>query len=142
MDTSETAEQLTRVTLLASLSRADLRRIASLVTERTVPAGHVICRQGDAGTELLLVVDGEAAVDRDGRRLRVMGPGEAFGELALLDRGPRSATVTAQTDARLLVLAEPDFSMLVDEIPALAHRLLALLATRLREAESRALPGA
>ncbi len=101
-------------------------------------AGEVLCRQGEPGHDFFLIVSGNADVDVSGHPRPQLGPGDHFGELALLDRGPRSATVTAASDMQLLRLAELDFTAVIDEVPALAHKLLAALAGRIREAESRA----
>lgn len=133
------ARHLARVPLFAGLSRPELQRIAALTTERRAAPGDVLTREGDRGTELFVIVTGEAEVRRRNRRLGSMSAGEVFGELALLDRGPRSATVVARSAMRLLVLSELDFTALLDEIPALPHKLLALLAGRLRAAEARTL---
>jgi len=130
-----TARHLARARLFAGLGRAELARIASLTAERRATAGEVLCRQGEPGHELFVVVSGEAEVRRNRRRIRTMGAGDVFGELALLDRAPRSATVTAVTPMRLLVLGEQDFTALLDEVPALPHKLLAQLAAWLRAAE-------
>ncbi len=126
-----------RVTLFAELSANDVAAITRAARPESAAAGDVLCREGEPGHDFYVIVDGEATVDRGGRLLRRIGPGDSFGELALLDRGPRSATVTAATDLRLLRLAELDFSALLDEVPALAHKLLAALARLLREAEAR-----
>jgi CRP-like cAMP-binding protein len=84
-----------------------------------------------------VIRSGKVRVDQRGHKLRELGTGDWFGELALLDRGPRSATVTAITDVELLVVNELEFSSLIDEVPMLAHKLLATLAMRLRESELR-----
>ena len=126
-----------RVALFAGLSANDILAITRAARPESAPAGEVLCRQGEPGHDFFVIVDGEAIVDRGGRVLRRLGPGDSFGELALLDRGPRSATVTAAADVRLLRLSELDFSAVLDEVPALAHKLLAGLARLLREAEAR-----
>jgi CRP-like cAMP-binding protein len=126
---------LHRVPLFAGLSDSDVAAITRPARPESASAGDVLCRQGDPGHDFFVIVDGEASVDQGGRVIARLGPGDYFGELALLDRGPRSATVTAITDMRLLRLAELDFSAVLDEVPALAHKLLAALAHRLREVE-------
>lgn len=127
-----------RVPLFAELSTTDVAAITRAARPESAAAGDVLCREGEPGRDFYVIVDGEAVVDRGGRVLRRLGPDDHFGELALLDRGPRSATVTAATDMRLLRVAELDFSAVLDEVPALAHKLLASLAGLLREAEARA----
>jgi CRP-like cAMP-binding protein len=128
--------QLTDVGLFSGLSRGELSIIARVARQIAVPAGEVLCEQGSPGHEFFLIVQGEAAVERGRRRVTTLGPGGHFGELALLDRAPRSATVRALTGMTLLVVEELDFTALLDEVPALAHKLLAALASRLREAEA------
>ncbi|HZB97339.1 MAG TPA: cyclic nucleotide-binding domain-containing protein [Candidatus Sulfotelmatobacter sp.] len=126
-------EQLQSISLFSTLTPAELTRIAPLVADRRVAAGTVVCREGEAGHELYLIVKGEAAVEKAGAEVARLGPGEVLGELALLDRAPRSATVTAASDLTMLVLSEQDFAALLDEIPSLPHRLLQVLARRLRD---------
>jgi CRP-like cAMP-binding protein len=130
-------EALQRVPLFADLSASDLAAITRPARSESAAAGDVLCQEGEPGYDFFVIVEGEATVDRGGRVLRRLGPGDYFGELALLDRGPRSATVTAATDMRLLRLTELDFSAVLDEVPALTHKLLAAVSRRLREAEAR-----
>lgn len=131
--------QLARVGLLEGLSRAELDAFARAARVERVPAGHVLCEEGAPGHEFFLIGEGRSVVERSGRRVARLGSGDSFGELALLDRGPRSATVRAETDMMLFVVDELDFSALLDEVPALARKLLATLADRLRRAEARPL---
>jgi CRP-like cAMP-binding protein len=128
---------LRRVPLFAALGRPELASIASVVTSRDVAAGGVICAEGEPGAEFFVIRSGRVRVDQGGRKKRELAAGEFFGELALLDRGPRSATVTAISDVALAVISEQDFSMLIDEVPAVAHKLLAHLAGLVRETEAR-----
>ena len=102
-----------------------------------MPPGRILVEEGTIGREFFLIVDGEAAVSRNGRRLATLGPGQYFGELALLDRRPRSATVISDTEMLLLVLGQRQFNGVLDAVPALSRKLLAAMATRLREADSR-----
>ena len=89
--------------------------------------------QGDAGREAFVIIEGTATVKRNGRKVGTLGPGDAIGELALLDHGPRTATVTADTDMTVLVLSAREFSGVIEEVPGLAHKLLVELAARVRE---------
>ncbi|MGH9090630.1 MAG: cyclic nucleotide-binding domain-containing protein, partial [Acidimicrobiales bacterium] len=84
------------------------------------------------------IVDGQASVRRNGRRIATLGPGQYFGELALLDRRPRSATVISETEMLLLVLGQRQFNGVLDAVPALSRKLLAAMATRLRESDTKA----
>jgi CRP-like cAMP-binding protein len=123
--------------LFAGLGRAALSSIASVAHPRGAASGDVLFREGDKGTEFFVIRSGRVRVDQHGETVRELGAGEWFGELALLDRGPRSATVTALEDMEMLVVNELEFSSLIDEVPGLAHQLLATIAMRLRESESR-----
>ena len=125
-----------RVPLFAELAAHDVAAITRAARPQSAAAGDVLCREGEPGHDFFVIVEGQATVDRGGHVVARLGAGDSFGELALLDRGPRSATVTAASAMRLLVLAELDFSAVLDEVPALAHKLLAALARRLREAEA------
>lgn len=112
--------------------------IRRALEEVTVPPHRQLVEEGTIGREFFLIVEGEASVRRNGRRLATLGPGQYFGELALLDRRPRSATVISETEMRLLVLGQRQFNGMLDAVPALGRKLLAAMATRLREADSRA----
>lgn len=131
------AELLGNVPLFSACSKRDLSRIAALVDEIDVPEGRVLTRQGEPGWECFVIADGRAKAAMRGIRTKSLGPGDVVGEMALLDQGPRSATVTAQTDMRLLVLSSRGFSALINQVPLVARRIMATLARRLREAESR-----
>lgn len=128
-------ELLSKVPLFSACNRRDLDRIASLADELDVPKGKVLIRQGDTGWECFVIAEGMAKATMRGRGSATLGPGSFFGEMSLLDGGPRSATVTAETDMHLLVLSSRDFSSLVNDVPAVARRILRGLAERLREAE-------
>jgi CRP-like cAMP-binding protein len=128
-------ELISRVPLFAACTKGDLRRIAALADEVDVNAGKVLTRQGEPGRECFVIADGRAKAAMRGRRSASMGPGDFFGEMALLDQGPRSATVTAETDMRLLVLTSRGFWSLIRDVPVVAPRIMQGLAQRLREAE-------
>jgi CRP/FNR family transcriptional regulator, cyclic AMP receptor protein len=128
-------KRLSQVQLFAACSKRDLSRIAFLTEEIEVPAGRVLTRQGDPGREAFVISEGQAKATIRGKRSAKLGPGECFGEMALLHSAPRSATVTAESDMRLLVLGSREFSTLIDDVPVIGRRVLAALAERLREAE-------
>lgn len=130
-------DHLGAIPLFSALSRKELQRVARASDEVRVEAGHELVRQGDIGREMFVLVDGAATVRRNGRKISSAGPGSAIGELSLLDRGPRTATVTAESDCRLLVLGAREFSGVLDEVPGLAHKLLANLAARVRELDTK-----
>ena len=109
-------------------------------TERTkVSAGRVLAEQGQTGREAFVIVDGTARVLRNGRKVAMLRKGQIFGELSLLDRAPRNATVIADTDMELLVLGQREFATIVDASPAFARALLTGIARRMNESESRKL---
>jgi len=138
---SSPSDQLSRIPLFAGCSDRDLEHLAHAADRIRLPEGTLLTRQGDIGREAFVILAGSAAVDRDGERVAEIGPGDVVGELALLDGGPRSATVTATSDIEALVLTRPAFTAVLDEIPTLAHRLLVTLARRLRTAEDPELLG-
>ena len=129
---------LSKIWLFSTCSNRELRTIRRALEEITVPAGRVLCEEGTIGREFFLIVDGQASVRRGGRKVSTLGPGQYFGELALLDRRPRSASVISDTEMDLLVLDQRQFNGLLDAAPPLARKLLAAMATRLREADARA----
>ena len=132
---SQLTDHLLRVPLFSGCSPKDLERLARATDEVRLDAGTTMTRQGDIGREAFVLLEGEAEVQRDGTTVARVGPGSVIGELALLDGGPRSATVVATTPVEVLVLTRPAFNAVLDEIPTLAHRLLVTLAHRLRVAE-------
>jgi CRP-like cAMP-binding protein len=129
---------LSKIWLFSTCSSRELRTIRRALEEVTVPPQRVLCEQGSIGREFFLIVKGTAAVKRNNRKVATLGPGQYFGELALLDRRPRSASVVSETEMLLLVLGQRQFNGVLDAIPALARKLLAAMATRLREADARA----
>lgn len=131
-------DHLAEVPLFSALSKKDLQKVAKAADEVDIPAGKELCREGDTGREFFLIVEGEASVKRGGKKVATLGPGKFFGEMALLDRGPRSADVVADTDMQLLVLGQREFGGVIDEVPGLSHKLLSAMAARLREADAKA----
>jgi CRP-like cAMP-binding protein len=133
---------LVRVPLFADLPRRELKRIGETCLARECPAGVDLVREGDAGVRLFIIREGRARVshrhdDGTDHELATLGPGEVFGEMALLDEQARSATVTALGPTRVLVLNFWDFRAMLLEAPEIAVKLLAVLSRRLREAERR-----
>ncbi len=132
---SELQEFVRAVPLFAGLLPSEVDRITLVMKPVQVAAGEVICTEGEPGHDFYVIAGGEAAVEHDGEVAAKLQRGDHFGELALLDRGPRSATVRALSDCRLYVLNEASFAAVLNEVPALAQKLLAALARRLRDAE-------
>jgi len=126
-------DQLAAVPLFAACSHKELQRIARASDEAELPAGRVLMRQGETGRECFVIVDGEVKVERNGKKIATVGAGACIGEMSLLDKGPRTATSIAQTPLTMLVLGPREFSGVLEEVPGLARKLLAALATRVRE---------
>jgi CRP-like cAMP-binding protein len=134
----EKLDLLHRIPLFAGFDRKHLERLSMLTEEVDVPAGKVLIRQGELGDDLMMIYSGTVAVDRDGERVNRLGPGDFFGEIALLERGPRTATVTAESPCRLLVINHRDFHAVMEEFPDIAARVLLSLAHRLRSLDASA----
>jgi len=129
------ADRLRDAALFAACTREELSAIAQLAVEVQASAGRVLTQEGEPGCAFYLIENGMAAVTRQGRRLTTLGPGSFFGEMALLDRGPRTATVTADTAMKLLAFDEGGFAALLGKAPAVARKILEVVAERLRNAE-------
>jgi CRP-like cAMP-binding protein len=136
MAADEKLKLLKTVPLFASCDAREIERLGMLVEEVELPAGRVLFHQGDSAQELFLVVMGQVRVERNGTVLAVRGPGEFFGEIALVAEGPRTATATCITDCRLLVLVHRDFHTVMDEFPTLKLRVLETLAKRVRSLDT------
>lgn len=130
-------EQLAKVSLFAGADHKELVEISKATTEHTAAAGDVLVRQGDPGREAFIVIEGEAEVTVDGNTVATLGPGACIGEIALLDKGLRSATVTATTDMKLLVLDPREFKGLMLKVPPIAVKVAAALAARVRDLDSK-----
>jgi len=124
--------QLSKVPLFASCSKKELDTIAHAVKEVNHRAGTVIAREGEPGVGLFMISEGEATVTVGGSKKGKLGPGDFFGEIALLDGGPRTATVTAASDVKLFGLTEWMFRGLIAEHPSIAMKTLETVAGRLR----------
>lgn len=130
---TDIATRLSGVRLFERCTKGDLRIIARHAELTTAPAGTTVIRQGDHGDAFFLLLSGQVTVERDGATVGELGPGQWFGELALLDPAPRAATITVQSDAELAVLGTRMFRVLLRELPALAAALLASLARQARD---------
>ena len=130
--------QLAKVPLFSECSKKDLQTIARVVKDIDHPAGTVIAREGEPGVGLFVIVEGEAGVTIGGKEKTTLTPGDFFGEIALLDGGPRTATVTAATDVKLLGLTEWVFRGLMQEHSSIAVKTLQQMAGRLRTATNAA----
>jgi CRP/FNR family cyclic AMP-dependent transcriptional regulator len=130
------ADVLEDVPLFAGLSKRHLRKVAGLGYERRVPAHTAVVRAGGRGDAFFVILDGSASVRRPGKRTVVLRPGDFFGELALLDGSPRTATVEADTDMLLMWIARSEFGKLLKSEPLVAVQMLQTLAQRLRAVEA------
>ena len=125
-------DHLASVSLFSACSKKELQAVAKASDEVALPAGKVLCEQGSIGREAFVILEGTAGVRINGKPVTTLGPGACVGEMALLDHGPRTATVVADTDLNVLVIGAREFAGIVDEVPAIAHKLLRALATRVR----------
>jgi putative iron-dependent peroxidase len=128
----ETEEALRAIPLFAACSAYDLRFIASRAQSREYPAGATLCTQGERADAFFVIVDGGAEARRDGSVLRTMGPGDFFGEIGLIDAGPRTATVTSTSPLRCFVLGSQQFRDVLGENANIAVRILDAVTRRLR----------
>ena len=128
---------LSNVRMFSALTKRELATVAQASDEVSAEAGQVLVKEGSIGHEFFLILEGTATVRRNGRKVATLGPGQYFGELAVLDRAPRNATVVADGPMQLLVLAQREFSAVLDTVPGVAHKLLRSMATRLREADAK-----
>ncbi len=141
--TSPDPNVLARVPLFADLEPRDLKGLANSFNERTFAAGDTILTAGSGGVGFFVIGEGTATVSVNGREVATLGPGEYFGEVALIDGGgERSASVTAQTELKTYGLTAWAFRPIVESNAAIAWKLLQALARKLREAENRAAPAA
>lgn len=134
---NQLVDYLRTVPLFSTCTRAELRILARHMEELEVPAGTVLCQEGDPGDSFYLMLQGSATVTQtvagERRVLASLGETSWFGELALLDPAPRSASVTADTPVLVATIRKPMFLAILRDVPALADRLLAELARRVRE---------
>ena len=135
MDQQGAIDRIRSVPLFSECGDKELQRVAAIVKEVQFPAGKQIAKQGESGVGFHMIGEGEASVTVDGQEHAILGSGAYFGEMALLDGGPRSATVTAKTDLKTVSMTSWDFNGLLDQYPELSRRLLVHLCARLRAAE-------
>jgi CRP-like cAMP-binding protein len=126
-------EALKRAPLFEGLSRKDLVELSRLTEDLEVPSGKVLCKEGETGREFFVIIDGTVEVEAKGKRLATLGAGDFVGEIALLEKVPRMATVTATTPLRILVLTREAFRHLVAQNPTVERKVFRALALRLLE---------
>jgi CRP/FNR family cyclic AMP-dependent transcriptional regulator len=129
------ADALSRVPLFSDLSRRHLNQVADEARIVSYRRGAPVIREGDLGATLFVIIEGEAKVTRGGKKLAMMAPGDFFGEISLLDGGPRTATVVAETPLSVVRLYRAPFFRLVQSEPDLGVRVLSILARRIRRVD-------
>jgi CRP/FNR family cyclic AMP-dependent transcriptional regulator len=130
-------QRLAIVPLFRACSKQDVRRIAKVADPSDVGEGEVVVREGAEGRELFVIMSGEAVVTRKGRRVARLGRGDYFGELAVLQPAPRTATITATTAMEVLIVSSQSLGALLADVPLLARKLLIGMAARLQEADTK-----
>jgi CRP-like cAMP-binding protein len=130
-------ELLQKIPLFSDLEGRELQTLAQSFKERTFEAGHNVATEGSGGVGFFVIGEGEAAVTVHGEERATLGPGQYFGEVALIDEGARSATIVAKTDLTCYGITAWEFRPLVESNGQIAWKLLQTLARRLREAEQR-----
>lgn len=125
-------ELIKRVPLFSRCTKKELAAIAGEADELVVPEGRSLSRQGATGREFVVIVEGSADVQKNGRKINRLGAGDFLGEIALISGAPRTATVTTTSEARILVLNDRGFRRLTKEIPSLHASVLKALSERLQ----------
>jgi CRP/FNR family cyclic AMP-dependent transcriptional regulator len=120
-----------KVPLFARCSRAELKEIAMLADEIDLKEGKEMTREGAPGREFFVLLEGTADVKKNSRRVNTLGPGDFFGEIALVSREPRTATVVATSPVRALVITEWSFRQLLDDAPRVKTKVMEAMAQRL-----------
>jgi CRP-like cAMP-binding protein len=129
----EKLAMLRSVPLFVGLDDDELKAVGRLTTEVDVPAGHELAREETFGEEFYMILDGDVRIHRAGATIRTLGPGDFLGEIALIDHGRRTASATADTDCRLLVLGHREFHSLLDAQPDIRVHVLEALARGVRQ---------
>ena len=131
-------ERLAQIPLFQGLSKKELRHISSLATRLEEPAGKVLTKEGQQGYEFIIVLEGEVEVRQHGEVIAKRGAGDYFGEIALLDNRPRTATVIATTPVVIEVIERREFLGLVAENPGISQQIMATMAQRLEQLDDEA----
>jgi len=134
---ADVGDALGRVPLFSGIKAKERKKLASRLGERTFSEGETVIAEGKSGVGFFVIEEGNASVSVKGEIVRTLGPGEYFGEIALIDSGPRSASVVATTDLRCRGMTAWEFRPFVEEHPEVAWALLETLTARLRAAEGR-----
>jgi CRP/FNR family transcriptional regulator, cyclic AMP receptor protein len=124
---------IARVPLFAGLNRREIEFLGKLMDDVDVPDGKVLTREGARGGEFFIVLEGSVRIERDGKELNRLGPGDFLGEIALIDQGPRTATAIADGPVRLMVLTSSAFNSMLSQNPGVETKILRVLASRVRD---------
>ena len=138
MARTNASAHLAKVPLFAACSKKELAHIAKVTDVASLPDGHQLTTQDETSREAFVITDVKAIVRRNNRKVAELGPGAVIGELGLLDRGPRTATVVADGPVEVLVIGPREFSALLDDVPTINHKLLKSLAGKVRELDKAA----
>ena len=130
---------LAKIPLFKECTKKELQAVSRLVTPIYVKAGKVLTKEGDPGREFMIIASGTATVRRKGRKIATLGPGDFFGELALLAGVPRTATVIAESDMVIEALNRAEFATLLDESPSIARKVLSAVSKRSYDNEPKSL---
>jgi len=130
-------ELIEKVPLFADLDKRELQGLASSMKERTFEAGNTIAAEGQTGVGFFIIDEGEAAISVKGEELKTLGHGDYFGEVALIDDGERTATITAKTALKCYGITSWEFRPLVEQNADLAWKMLQMMAKMLRASEKR-----
>ena len=131
-------EHLATVPMFSACPKRELQLLARAAEEIRIEPGTEIIREGDRGHEFFVIAEGKAKVTHNGAEVATLGPGSFFGELALLDRTTRDATVTALTPMEVIILGQREFSAVLAQAPSMANKLMVGMARRLHELDSKA----
>ena len=131
---NEKVEWIRHVPLFSQCSRRELTQIAGIADEIDLRKDKILIREGERGREFFVLLEGSAEVTKDGRKINTLGPGDFFGEIALVSNSPRTATVTATSPIHTLVITDRAFRRLLDDVPEIQRKVLVALAERLAPA--------
>ena len=123
--------RLRDVPMFRHLSKTELERVAGWLQVYSIPEGDLLVREGASAHEFFMIEDGEAAVLEDGERIALLGPGDFFGEIGLLETGKRTASVVATTPMDVIVMYRPEFEQMKTELPTVADQIQAAIRARL-----------
>jgi CRP/FNR family cyclic AMP-dependent transcriptional regulator len=132
-------DYLSKVEIFEAFSRKELTQLGRLAEQIEIAEGKDLTKEGTTGREFFVITKGQAGVYKKGRKVATLGPGKFFGELALIDGGPRNATVKADANMEVIVLGQREFLGLLHDVPTLAMKVMKGMASRLREADAKSI---